>query len=133
MEEIDIIELLQRVKEGKEPNRIKICDNEYYRNASTRTTLNNLYRNCSNDYCWFFDERINFNTKIKILELDDNELRRENIVLKKKIQDRINELNEIINSNDIKHNHRHTLIEASIVKDELEEILKEKGKVNNEI
>lgn len=57
------------------------------------------------------------------------ELRRENIRLKhieKKIQDRINELNKIINSNDIKHNHRHTLIEASIVKNELEEILKEK-------
>lgn len=71
-EEIDIIELLKRVKEGKEPHRIKICDNEYYRpdnfNANTRTTLNDLYRNCSNDCCWVFDERINFNTTIKILD-----------------------------------------------------------------
>jgi len=104
MEEIDIIELLKRVKEGKEPHRIKICDNEYYRpdnfNANTRTTLNDLYRNCSNDCCWVFDERINFNTTIKILDkpiIEEFEVT-DTVPLSHQFRDKINEIIKFLNN-----------------------------------
>ena len=69
MEEIDIIELLKRVKEGKAPKRIEIYNDEYtlitgYGNLTDITTL---YRNEA-DNCWLYIEGIGLDTKIKILD-----------------------------------------------------------------
>jgi hypothetical protein len=78
-EEIDIIELLKRVKEGKAPKRIEIDDKMYWR---TKDTLNNplekLYFSYSNlynaDEYWLSDTKIFFTTKIKILDKPQNQI-----------------------------------------------------------
>lgn len=65
MEEIDIIELLQRVKEGKAPKKIeihgKICEFEKYERK-----MEELYS--YDDYGWFTVLDITFDTPIKILD-----------------------------------------------------------------
>ena len=110
MEEIDIIELLKRAKEGKEPNRIKIGDREYYRAddypATSRITLINLYRNSDNDSCWSYDSNINLNTKIKILdkpiieELEPNKcyFKDGTELVYKEMYSKINEIIRVINN-----------------------------------
>lgn len=65
MEEIDIIELLQRIKEGKAPQRIEINGNMYtytYMRDIMCKYLNDRYKSM------FVRESITFNTRIKILD-----------------------------------------------------------------
>ena len=74
MEEIDIIELLKRVKEGKAPKKIEIMSSEYERDDMA-DDIDDMYRNKMGR--WIYNERITPDTKIKILdkpiieELDD--------------------------------------------------------------
>lgn len=63
MEEIDIIELLRRVKEGKAPKEIEINGNKYNYNGF----INIQYMYEGNNYN-MFSEGITFDTKIKILD-----------------------------------------------------------------
>jgi len=66
-EEIDIIELLKRVKEGKAPKIIQF-------NRRTHTFVDNekqiayLYKDINNDYWEYELGVVDFNTKIKILD-----------------------------------------------------------------
>lgn len=75
-EEIDIIELLKRVKEGKAPKRIEIDGVEYTYNESFNKIL---LKYSHGAYGWLEDGFVCLNTKIKILdkpiieELDENE------------------------------------------------------------
>ena len=66
MEEIDIIELLQRVKEGKAPKRIEI-HNAYYEFYENYETFEEMYNEIEFDVYWHIDA-MNFDTKIKILD-----------------------------------------------------------------
>ena len=74
MEEIDIIELLKRVKEGKAPKRIKVGKTEY-EYMYDWDELDDMYQD--DNWRWLNDETVNLDTKIKILdkpiieELDD--------------------------------------------------------------
>lgn len=74
MEEIDIIELLKRVKEGKAPKKIMIGETEYEYD-DTWEEIGDMY---DGDYGhYLYEEEITLYTKIKILdkpiieELDD--------------------------------------------------------------
>lgn len=75
MEEIDIIELLKRVKEGKAPKLIEI-ENEKYSFFENYATLDEIYDSIEQNNFWCIDT-IELDTKIKILdkpiieELDD--------------------------------------------------------------
>ena len=62
-EEIDIIELLKRVKEGKAPKKIEINGNIY----NYKGFINIQYMYEGNEYN-MFSEGLNFDTKIKILD-----------------------------------------------------------------
>ena len=64
MEEIDIIELLKRVKEGKAPKEIEI-EGSVYEFRGTNYKINELYGNGT--FLWFIKD-ITLNTKIKILD-----------------------------------------------------------------
>lgn len=63
-EEIDIIELLKRVKEGKAPKEIEI-DNRIYHYNSLVKNIGFLYSNCGDEWLKYY---IDFDTKIKILD-----------------------------------------------------------------
>ena len=69
MEEIDIIELLKRVKEGKAPKRIEIEGYEFYYDE-TKINIDSLYatpeRPSAVDY--WCEINITLDTKIKILD-----------------------------------------------------------------
>ena len=65
MEEIDIIELLKRVKEGKAPKEIEI-DGYTCEYNPDGNTIDTLY--VSEDGMWFEDLSVDFYTKIKILD-----------------------------------------------------------------
>lgn len=65
MEEIDIIELLKRVKEGKAPKKIMIGGTEYEYD-DTWEEIGDMY---DGDYGhYLYEEEITFDTKIKILD-----------------------------------------------------------------
>ena len=64
-EEIDIVELLTRVKEGKAPKEIEI-DGYTCEYNPDGNTIDTLY--VSEDGMWFEDLSVDFNTKIKILD-----------------------------------------------------------------
>lgn len=65
MEEIDIIELLKRVKEGKAPKEIMIGETEYEYDDAWEE-IGEIY---DNDYGHFlYEEEITLDTKIKILD-----------------------------------------------------------------
>lgn len=66
MEEIDIIELLKRVKEGKAPKLIEI-ENEKYSFFENYATLDEIYDNIEQNNFWGIDT-IELDTKIKILD-----------------------------------------------------------------
>ena len=66
MEEIDIIELLKRVKEGKAPKLIEI-ENEKYSFFENYATLDEIYDNIEQNNFWCIDT-IELDTKIKILD-----------------------------------------------------------------
>ena len=76
MEEIDIIELLKRVKEGKAPKEIEI-GNSVYEFRNKNYNINELYGNGT--FLWFI-RGVTLDTKIKILDkpiiepLDDLDL-----------------------------------------------------------
>jgi len=99
MEEIDIIELLKRVKEGKAPKEIEIDGTKY-----------EFKENCSDIVCiyqteyfynWLDNEDITLNTKIKILDkpiiekLPEITATSSNII--KYNRDKINEIIDYIN------------------------------------
>ena len=73
MEEIDIIELLKRVKEGKAPKKIKINGSNYSYNEKT-ICLYSLYEadsNATGDQKYWIDNEgidLDLDTKIKILD-----------------------------------------------------------------
>ena len=77
MEEIDIVELLKRVKEGKAPKLIEI-ENEKYSLYENYAMLEEIYEYIEQDKFWCIDT-IELDTKIKILdkpiieELNENE------------------------------------------------------------
>lgn len=64
-EEIDIIELLKRVKEGKAPKEIEIHSRKY-KFDNNASDLACIYKD-GND-CYLISEHIYSNTKIKILD-----------------------------------------------------------------
>ena len=64
-EEIDIIELLKRVKEGKAPKRILVNRTEYFFDKE-KEEIGSIYTNPNDDF--FGDELITLDTKIKILD-----------------------------------------------------------------
>ena len=67
MEEIDIIELLKRVKEGKAPKEIEIKNSTYIKSNDPDTDdIVYMYKGYS-DY-WLEDLEITLDTKIKILD-----------------------------------------------------------------
>lgn len=74
MEEIDIIELLQRVKEGKAPKRIEIEGVIYERNTDEQFRdcvdfMYQHYRGVDEPIDWWIDDKdITLDTKIKILD-----------------------------------------------------------------
>ena len=74
MEEIDIIELLKRVKEGKAPKEIEINDVAYERNTDGLfcDCIDLMYcRNIATDKptnWWIDDKMVTLDTKIKILD-----------------------------------------------------------------
>ena len=69
MEEIDIIELLQRVKEGKAPKEIEINDIKFYYEEPRGDIpiIAEMYRTLNNSY-WLHRVYLTLNTKIKILD-----------------------------------------------------------------
>lgn len=69
MEEIDIIELLKRVKEGKAPKEIEV-DNRIYKFNWNPPDICKAYIRSEDGYpfLWLTNESIDFNTKIKILD-----------------------------------------------------------------
>jgi hypothetical protein len=97
MEEIDIIELLKRVKEGKEPNNILIGTKVY--EIFDRNDLEYMYfykdNNEGNVY-WFEENTIRFDTKIKILDKTDKTIIEELEPLDADVVDCIEKINEII-------------------------------------
>ena len=69
MEEIDIIELLERVKENKAPKIIEINKKIYKFNYNPPDICKAYIRNEDGyPYLWLTNENITFNTKIKILD-----------------------------------------------------------------
>lgn len=66
-EEIDIIELLQRVKEGKAPKRIEINNNIYKLYGDDIQFMYRKIDNWNVEKGWFHEE-ITLDTKIKILD-----------------------------------------------------------------
>lgn len=101
MEEIDIIELLQRVKEGKAPKEIEINGNKYQYSGSDN--IQYLYEN--ENFC-IFVENIEFDTKIKILDkpiIEELPIiigyeHEENKTLIQKNRDKINEIIKFLNN-----------------------------------
>jgi len=64
-EEIDIIELLKRVKEGKAPKKIEINGEKYYYNEKWNDVF---YAYLGRDDKKIFQNFVSFDTKIKILD-----------------------------------------------------------------
>lgn len=94
MEEIDIIELLQRVKEGKAPKEIEINGNIY--NYKGFINIQYMYEN--NVYNMFI-EGLTLNTKIKILDkpiIEEFEVT-DTVPLPHQFRDKINEIIRVIN------------------------------------
>lgn len=105
MEEIDIIELLQRVKEGKAPKLIEINDEKFvfthteHLNADIyRNGITELYSTFEKDF-WFDILDIDFDTKIKILDkLIIEELSENDMFVTVKVGNKINEIIKFINN-----------------------------------
>ena len=105
MEEIDIIELLQRVKEGKAPKRIEIDGVIYERNTDEqfRDCVDLMYQHCRGvdepiDW-WIEDKNVTLDTKIKILDkpiIEELEVT-DTALLPHQFRDKINEIIKLIN------------------------------------
>ena len=108
MEEIDIIELLKRVKEGKAPKRIEIKGMFYSRNEDIgyRDVVELMYEHYTspldNPKFWLDDTDVTLDTKIKILDkpiikqfyYDQSELNRFETSVYHKIREIINKINK---------------------------------------
>lgn len=107
MEEIDIIELLKRVKEGKAPKRIEIEGVIYIRNTDEQfcdcVDLMYFCNTSINETNWWIDDKgVTLDTKIKILdkpiieelEINDEDSFGHQIYL---IENKINEIIKWIN------------------------------------
>ncbi len=107
-EEIDIVELLTRVKEGKAPKKIEIDDTIYY--FINREDISTMYKD-ANSYNWLTEEFVTTKTKITILdkpiieeiepvieELDEIELKscNDGTYIKILIRNNRDKINEII-------------------------------------
>lgn len=113
MEEIDIIELLKRVKEGKAPKEIEIKSKKY-NFVEDSPEICCMYKD-SEKLCYLISEHIYFDTKIKILdkpiieelkEIQYSELKYSNNIDEDYInsiivsnRDKINEIIKYINQN----------------------------------
>lgn len=101
MEEIDIIELLQRVKEGKAPKEIEIENTTFYYNENT-TDIERLYCDGSQKASGYWTRyRTPINTKIKILDkpiIKKFEVT-DTVPLSHQFRDKINEIIDYINQN----------------------------------
>lgn len=98
MEEIDIIELLQRVKEGKAPKRIEIGEIEAKYNEDG-DTIETLY--ITENGMWLEELFVDFDTKIKILDkpiIEKFEVT-DTVPLSHQFRDKINEIIDYINQN----------------------------------
>lgn len=98
-EEIDIIELLKRVKEGKAPKIIQI-------NQRVHTFVDNekqiayLYKDINNDYWEYELGVIDFDTKIKILDKPIiEELSKDDMLYGYIMGNKINEIIDYLNQN----------------------------------
>lgn len=106
MEEIDIIELLRRVKDGKPPKKIEI-DGTKYEFKENCSDIVCIYQT---EYCynWLDNEDITLNTKIKILDksiiekleyktISDRLISQTISPSKKEITNKINEIIDYVN------------------------------------
>lgn len=93
MEEIDIIELLQRVKEGKAPKKIMIGETEYEYD-DTWEEIGEIY---DGDYGhYLYDEEITLDTKIKILDKPIIEELSQMMLINARPETNAEKINEII-------------------------------------
>lgn len=97
MEEIDIIELLKRVKEGKAPKWIEVGGNKY-KYYGEGYSLEYLYIDNDGDG-WVRLEEVDVNTKIKILDKPIIEkippnLKLDTFILNKKLEEIIDYINK---------------------------------------
>lgn len=98
MEEIDVVELLKRVKEGKAPKKIEIEETKY-----------KFQENCSDIVCiyqtedcddWLENENVTLDTKIKILDkpiIEDIKINSDETQETLDIKTKINEIIKHIN------------------------------------
>lgn len=97
MEEIDIIELLQRVKEGKAPKKIEIRGVRFVYDDDT-DILAYMYEN---DECNWYSLQMTLDTKIKILDKPIlEELPEDEIIDIFDLADKINEIIRYLRSKD---------------------------------
>lgn len=97
MEEIDIIELLKRVKEGKAPKKIEIEGRQY---SLTGHSLIK-YKYNDNGIFWFSNDNIYLDTKIKILDKPIIEELDERYMNLPEVYQKINEIIEVLNGRNI--------------------------------
>lgn len=103
-EEIDIIELLKRVKEGNAPNRIEINGIVYERNTDEQFCgcIDLMYFRITaidepTDW-WIDDKDVTLDTKIKILDKPIIEELPEDDLFNVRIRNKINEIIKWINN-----------------------------------
>ena len=96
-EEIDIIELLKRVKEGKAPKKIMIGETEY-EYMHDWDELDEIYQD--DNWRWLNDETVNLDTKIKILDkpiIEELEIPKDDYADPNEVAKKINEIIRHIN------------------------------------
>ena len=103
MEEIDIIELLQRVKEGKAPKEIEINNHKYTYDDKEFDDIVWMYHRYigTSKRFWIEDEMIRLNTTIKILDkpiIEEFEVT-DTVPLPHQFRDKINEIIDYVNQN----------------------------------
>ena len=99
--EIDIIELLQRVKEGKAPKEIEINDIKFYYEEPRGDIpiIAKMYRTLNNSY-WLHRVYLTLDTKIKILDkpiIEEFEVT-DTVPLSHQFRDKINEIIKFLNN-----------------------------------
>ena len=106
MEEIDIIELLKRVKEGNAPKSIEINENEFKlkyskkQSSTENVAIEELYITDDNDK-WFDYTYIFMDTKIKILDkpiIEELEIDSGENTTQRIFEEKINEIIKWINN-----------------------------------
>ena len=100
-EEIDIIELLQRVKEGKAPKEIEINNHKYTYDDKEFDDIVWMYHRYigTSKRFWIEDETIRLNTKIKILDKPIiEELSKDDMLYGYIMGNKINEIIKFLNN-----------------------------------